>query len=164
MSNLAKHILEAATKHEASFDSEAAGRAVGFCQDNVDFKPFYKLTLRQACEQVCSPDTLTPTFLLLHHSWNDAIEWATAECKKASAEDQQISVSLNSMVTFTVSESGANLFALAAQEEVRGTKAPAREVSSETNLPLWDFMSFFGPHIGPGKDANLFENISIRAD
>lgn len=74
-------------------------------------------------------------------------------------------VSLNSMVTFRLTQEGRKLFKTLARKEVEGTHAQPRQLDTDDNdamtLPLWDFMNFFGASLHHGMTAILFEENSI---
>ncbi len=89
---LATLCLETMKIREASYDHAAADKAMEEDQAKeaaqrlshpmnpyynvVDFSSFYKLTLRQAAEQVCSKALAEPVCYLLAGYWNDIEIWA----------------------------------------------------------------------------------------
>ena len=77
---LAQAVIAAATIREESYDREAANKSGKNLTRPVNYESFYRLTLREACEQV-SKEFSEPVFLLLYSNWNDAIDWATEVLK-----------------------------------------------------------------------------------
>lgn len=77
---LAALLLRAAERHEASFDharAEDLHRKVDAQEiAYADFETCYKLGLAETCHSV-SDDLGQVLYLLLRHSRNDALEWAT---------------------------------------------------------------------------------------
>lgn len=79
---LAQAVIAASTLREESYDTAAAEaytaeqEAVPIERRIMDYEQFYRLTLREACEQA-SKEFSEPVFLLLHSNWNDALDWAT---------------------------------------------------------------------------------------
>lgn len=74
--------------------------------------------------------------------------------------------SLNSMVTFRLTQDGRRMFKTLARAEVQGTRAPARQIITNDDdcmeMPLWDFMNFFSPSLHHGMTEILFEERSIH--
>lgn len=82
---LAQAIIAASTYREESFDHVAARaytkkHQAGVTLASMDYGQFYKLSMRQACNQA-SPEMGDILYLLLQYNWNDAIDWATEVLK-----------------------------------------------------------------------------------
>lgn len=69
---LARAIIEAARKREASFDHGAAA----IC-GHAPAESFYGMTIRDACEaDGVNPFISYPVYLLLSNCWKSALDWA----------------------------------------------------------------------------------------
>lgn len=71
---LAQAVIAASTLREESYDHKAASEADKNHTRLVNYESFYRLTLREACEQA-SKEFSEPAYLLLHGNWNEAIDW-----------------------------------------------------------------------------------------
>lgn len=96
--DLAFLVTACAKVHRESYDRVAADAATVKAdaekmadKDNiyagmVDYSKFYKLTLREACEQTCKmclhEELAEPVYLLLSLAWNDIAAWAEEHQKK----------------------------------------------------------------------------------
>ena len=85
MQRLAMAVLTAAKLRKKSYD-KGAERKLLMLEDaghiDCDFNSCYKMTLIQACDQSAEEHGFDkrgtqPIYLLLKHSWNDSLEWAT---------------------------------------------------------------------------------------
>ena len=81
MERLAQAIVRAAELRENSFGNEAANNAEGVNEKKCLRVQFYKLTLREACNQAAEEagfDTrgTLPLYLLLKYCESDILEWA----------------------------------------------------------------------------------------
>jgi hypothetical protein len=87
--NLAQLVLAAMRTYEDGFDHAAANAAKAKAEEDrkadpdnpyaglVDFRQFYRLTMRDACALVC-PDAsmIEPVYFLIDGYWNDIQIWA----------------------------------------------------------------------------------------
>ena len=82
MKKLATAIKLAAGFREDSYDNKSAEVASNSENDiDLDFKKFYKLDLKEACDKAAEAvgyDTggTEPIYLLLNNSWNESLAWA----------------------------------------------------------------------------------------
>ena len=87
----AKLIQAAAKAHEDSYDTVASAAATEEWERTKklngnewrlppDYAEFYRLTLREACEKVCTEagqaSMIEPVYLLILQAWNDVLDWA----------------------------------------------------------------------------------------
>lgn len=74
-------------------------------------------------------------------------------------------VSLNSVVMFKLTQDGRRLFKTLARAEVQGTKLQPRQIATDSEgrmeMPLWEFMNFFGSSLHHGMTEIIFEDRSI---
>ncbi|AGS81921.1 putative RimK-related lysine biosynthesis protein [Pseudomonas phage PaBG] len=75
-------------------------------------------------------------------------------------------VSLNSAVMFKLTQDGRRLFKTLARAEVQGTKLQPRQIVTDNDgrmeMPMWEFMNFFGPSLHHGMTEIIFEERSIN--
>lgn len=77
---LANTIVEAARLRENSFKHDVAAKAQA-AGKKTDFTELYGLSVYAAADQAAAGNGLEhPTYLLLTHCWNEAVDWATDNC------------------------------------------------------------------------------------
>ena len=85
---LAVLVLETSKVREESYDHAASNaaseRAARERNENphcayagyVDYNKFYRLSIHDACVQVCPPELVTPVFILVESGYQDMFDWA----------------------------------------------------------------------------------------
>lgn len=76
---LAKLVIMAVECYNNGFDKNAAQQATTDALKTraiVDYSQFQRITLHQACKEVCPSNWAEPVYYILHSAWNDALDWA----------------------------------------------------------------------------------------
>lgn len=76
---LAKLVIMASECYNNGFDAAAAQVAQTEAVKSraiIDYSQFQRITLHQACKEVCPSNWAEPVYYMLHSAWNDALDWA----------------------------------------------------------------------------------------